>query len=306
MERPRDGQRYYGPHLGIVKDRDDPKMLGRLKLAVPNIFGPDWLTNWALPAGHTYGGRPDQGAFVVPEMEASVWLEFKDGNVDRPVWTAVWWGEPEAEQEGGGEKKPEPEPPKLARGIKDETTEDPKGTAETTAADGTEVKEPPSPYLGEYPQVKVYKSIQGIVIELDDTVDEDGNPQVRIHVWHPKKTYWEIAPDGSLRHRVMGEVRYCFVAGRDELHVAGAQHIIVEGDATFRCLQDHTVLVEGDQHIHVKGKRTLIVDGELEEEVGEDVTQSYGANRSVEIEGDDVREAGGKIEDKADEGVQHN
>jgi len=90
--------RYYGKYRGFVTDNDDPEKRGRIRLLVPSVLG-ETPTGWALPS-LPFGGLADQGLFVVPEVDAQVWVEFEAGNVDLPIWTGTFWqagGNPPAE-----------------------------------------------------------------------------------------------------------------------------------------------------------------------------------------------------------------
>jgi uncharacterized protein involved in type VI secretion and phage assembly len=90
--------RYYGKYRGFVTDNNDPEKLGRLRLMVPSVLG-EAQTGWALPS-LPFGGLADQGFFVIPEVDAQVWVEFEAGNVDQPIWTGTFWqtsGDPPAE-----------------------------------------------------------------------------------------------------------------------------------------------------------------------------------------------------------------
>jgi len=90
--------RYYGKYRGFVTDNDDPEKRGRIRLLVPSVLG-ETPTGWALPS-LPFGGLADQGLFVVPEVDAQVWVEFEAGNVDLPIWTGTFWqagGDPPAE-----------------------------------------------------------------------------------------------------------------------------------------------------------------------------------------------------------------
>ena len=82
-------QRYYGKYRGFVTDNQDPEKRGRLKLSVPSVLG-EQNTGWALPS-LPFGGKTNQGLFMIPEVDAQVWVEFEEGNVDKPIWVGVFW-----------------------------------------------------------------------------------------------------------------------------------------------------------------------------------------------------------------------
>jgi uncharacterized protein involved in type VI secretion and phage assembly len=79
---------HYGKYRGIVTGNQDPEGLGRIKAKVPDVLGDD-ESGWALPA-LPYAG--DQvGLFLVPPVNASVWIEFEHGDADYPVWSGCFW-----------------------------------------------------------------------------------------------------------------------------------------------------------------------------------------------------------------------
>jgi uncharacterized protein involved in type VI secretion and phage assembly len=82
-------RKYYGKFRGFVVDNEDPEQLGRLRLTVPSVLGTA-ETGWALPCA-PYGGLDGQGAFLVPDVGAQVWVEFEEGNRDQPIWVGTFW-----------------------------------------------------------------------------------------------------------------------------------------------------------------------------------------------------------------------
>ena len=89
-------RRFYGKYRGIVVDNQDPSQLGRLKLKVPSVLGPDVVTGWATPCV-PYGGAADQGFLFVPERGAGVWVEFEEGDLEFPIWVGTFWSQPDDE-----------------------------------------------------------------------------------------------------------------------------------------------------------------------------------------------------------------
>ncbi|GAB1257657.1 hypothetical protein NBRC116494_21590 [Aurantivibrio plasticivorans] len=82
-------KRYYGKYRGFVADNLDPEKRGRIKVRVPSLLG-DQDTGWALPCS-PFGGLADQGLFMVPEIDSQIWVEFEEGNLDKPIWVGVFW-----------------------------------------------------------------------------------------------------------------------------------------------------------------------------------------------------------------------
>ena len=91
-------RRFYGKYRGFVVDNADPERLGRLKLKVPSVLGPDVTTGWAMPCV-PYGGDADQGFLFIPEAGAGVWVEFEAGDLEFPIWVGTFWSKPGGESE---------------------------------------------------------------------------------------------------------------------------------------------------------------------------------------------------------------
>ncbi len=75
---------FLGKFRGRVIDNDDPLKLGRIKAKVPDVFG-DEESGWALPCFPVAG--PGMGLFMVPPVDAWVWIEFEYGKPEKPIWT---------------------------------------------------------------------------------------------------------------------------------------------------------------------------------------------------------------------------
>ncbi len=75
-----DERKFYGKYRGKVTDGDDK---GRLKILVPDIH-PDTplLAEPCLP----YLSK-NSGFLFLPPVDASVWVEFEQGDIDAPIWT---------------------------------------------------------------------------------------------------------------------------------------------------------------------------------------------------------------------------
>ena len=308
-------QRYYGCYRALVVDNKHPKKLGYLKLQVPEVFGNALVTDWACPKTGYLGAKydpnglepesngrtkylttpkpgGDQGDFFVPDIGTGVWVEFEAGDACRPIWSGRWFAEPEGKTEI----------PLLAQGVKDESQKSdppsvfPKGndwmqTATQTITQTTpgpvmesalEIKsEIPVSFQASYPNNRVLKTKRGIIVELDDTYDEaTDESHVRIHIWHPTKSWVEWHPDGSFTEHVQTR-RYAYVEVDDDLHIKGNYNITVEGDCTLRVGGKCTREVVGDDIVHIKGNKVEYIEGNREVHVK--------GNETIWIEGEEVR-----------------
>ncbi len=109
-------RRFYGKYRGFVVDNADPEQLGRLKLQVPSVLGNEVVTGWALPC-MPYGGDVNQGFLFIPEVDAGVWMEFEEGDLEFPIWVGTFWSKP-----GGESELPKPNDPD---GAEQDSVQDP-------------------------------------------------------------------------------------------------------------------------------------------------------------------------------------
>jgi hypothetical protein len=80
---------YFGKYRGKVKTNLDPMMLGRVQVSVPAVLGEGSLS-WAMPCV-PYAGS-GVGFFMIPPVDANVWVEFEGGDIDYPIWSGCFWG----------------------------------------------------------------------------------------------------------------------------------------------------------------------------------------------------------------------
>jgi hypothetical protein len=80
---------YYGKYRGKVENNLDPMMLGRVQVSVPAVLGEGTLS-WAMPCV-PYAGS-GVGFFMIPPVDANVWVEFEGGDIDYPIWSGCFWG----------------------------------------------------------------------------------------------------------------------------------------------------------------------------------------------------------------------
>ncbi|HEY7875595.1 MAG TPA: phage baseplate assembly protein V [Actinomycetota bacterium] len=84
-------KRYYGKYRGTVVNNIDPMQMGRIQAIVPDVSN-IVPTSWALPCLPAAG--INTGVFTVPQIGSGVWMEFEQGDPDRPIWVGGYWGTP--------------------------------------------------------------------------------------------------------------------------------------------------------------------------------------------------------------------
>jgi len=80
--------KYYGKYRGMVIANEDPERRGRVLVQVPDVTGLVPST-WAMPCVPFAGIQ--NGAWVLPQMGAGVWVEFEQGDPDYPIWSGCFW-----------------------------------------------------------------------------------------------------------------------------------------------------------------------------------------------------------------------
>jgi len=146
--------RYFGKYPGTVFSVDDPKQLGRIKALVPEVGFIDEPTDWCFPSMPLMFGVPDVGQ--------NVFVEFMSGDVNRPVWTGVFYSYPQGESEIA----------KTAKGEKD-IDADGKNVDVAVTEEGLEFQESPSPMSSQYPKNRVFRTASGHLLEFDDTPGQE-------------------------------------------------------------------------------------------------------------------------------------
>ena len=100
------GMRYHGLYMGKVVNREDPNGDGRVRVQIPGLI--DDASAWAKPKGMGY---IKWGAIRVPPLEADVYVQFLNGELDQPVYEPADAGT--RGQEGEREMFPEFEHPDI-------------------------------------------------------------------------------------------------------------------------------------------------------------------------------------------------
>ena len=80
--------KFYGKFRAVVTDIDDPDKRGRIRVKCPKVLG-DSKSHWCevcSPVAYEQGGD-----FWLPKKDDTVWIEFEDGDPDKPVYSGSWW-----------------------------------------------------------------------------------------------------------------------------------------------------------------------------------------------------------------------
>lgn len=80
---------FYGKYRGMVINNVDPMKQGRMLVQVPDVLGLG-VSSWALPCVPFAG--IESGAYAVPLVGSGVWVEFEQGNPEKPIWVGCYWG----------------------------------------------------------------------------------------------------------------------------------------------------------------------------------------------------------------------
>lgn len=88
--------RFHGLYEATVMENVDPEGKWRVRAKVDGITD---LCTWARPHGTIGGGGPQRGGWVVPDIGADVFVQFVNGDVERPVYSCDGWAEPAAGSE---------------------------------------------------------------------------------------------------------------------------------------------------------------------------------------------------------------
>ena len=80
---------FWGKYRGVVLSNEDPLFRGRILAQVPAVSSL-LPTSWCEPCVPMAGLQ--MGAYMIPQIQAGVWIEFEQGDPSRPIWTGCFWG----------------------------------------------------------------------------------------------------------------------------------------------------------------------------------------------------------------------
>jgi len=301
--------RFFGKYRGVVLDAADPKELYRLRVTVPSLTRGKMipLGGWAWPygivSGLGWGSTPP-----LPEKGAWVWVEFEEGDKNRPLWTYGPWGlkpkaalEPNTEEgiyvdNNGEASAPAPEElvnmvPSHARGEMDDSDMGMHGVGNV----------PKSHFRGEYGKVWVWESPAGQLIEIDDTKGSE-----RIQIQHLSGALIEILPDGTIVEGATGNLTH--QAGGDaklqaggNVHIKAGANTIIEAGKKMIFLSNQQVenkdpfeaLGDGETPIEFVFDNIKYKVRKVEHEIAGDERRAIGGGLYVAIDANEERMVGG-------------
>ena len=261
-----------GPYRGIVTDNNDPDLACRVKATIPELYydpyeGTCMESPWLEAAGAATSG---QGSVWVPPVGSAIWVWVEDSSEEGVAWSLMYLCGPAART------KAESGVPAVARGVDDESAAAFKGGVvdattgvnvprylipnpgtgiaftEDTGGFPGEVSEPtafqaelsmPNTFNeGVYPHNRVIKTPGGIVLEVDDTPDNE-----RVHIWHPSGSYWELNARGAMVER----------SAKKFQETEGLSEIIKGSRKTYIGV-DHLLTVDGSSIEKTRGRRMVL------------------------------------------------
>lgn len=79
---------FYGKYRAKVVDVEDPQYRGRIRVMCPKVLG-EAKSSWCepcVPVAYDNGGD-----FAIPKVGEFVWVEFEEGNSNKPIYTGGLW-----------------------------------------------------------------------------------------------------------------------------------------------------------------------------------------------------------------------
>lgn len=276
--------------VGVVEDRDDPELLGRVRV---RCLG--WHTDsredlphtdlpWATVMQPT--DRPGSGSNTALIEGAWVLGFFQDGergqhpivmgslpgfNLEEPDFSKgfsdpkgkypVGTGEPDTGRQVRGliqethpaiKRRRALKQTKVPIAKKPHLSETDADTSDETRTSWDEI-DPKANSASLYPFNKTEETESGHIFEYDDTPGGE-----RILEYHKSGTHYEVEPDGTKVTKIVGK-----------------HYEII--------MKDNNVLISGDLNVTVEGTKTELIKGDYVLEVEGDYTQLIGKNQRTKI-----------------------
>lgn len=81
-------EKYLGKYRATVVKNFDHEKRGRIKVSCPKVLG-DVVSNWCSPCFSMSG--KGHGMWHLPKVGDTVWIEFEEGNPNKPIWVGGWY-----------------------------------------------------------------------------------------------------------------------------------------------------------------------------------------------------------------------
>ena len=81
-------KQYFGKYRAKVTNVSDTEFRGRIRVLCPKVLG-DYESNWCepcIPFAYEHGGD-----FHIPKVGDFVWVEFEEGDSNKPIWVGSLW-----------------------------------------------------------------------------------------------------------------------------------------------------------------------------------------------------------------------
>ena len=214
--------------IGVVEDRNDPDIQGRVRVRVYNVHGdavetPTSTLPWAVILMPGFSASLNQVGVSATGLQlgSTVIGFFADGNQTlMPVIFGVLPGKGDI--------------PGLAAG---------KNTIEKHLLG----PEPATAYNAKYPYNKVTQTESGHIIEVDDTPNFQ-----RLHTYHRSGTYSEIDHTGQRVNKIVGD---------DFEIVQKNQTVYINGNVNIKVNGNYNVDVSGNYDLKVGGTTSIVSGG---------------------------------------------
>lgn len=292
---------------GIVVNDNDPDKRGRVTVLCEAFYDP--ATNaiqesvWCEGKGSTAGGT---GLLAVPPVGSEVWVEpvlGAEGGIERLLYSPAPF------------TSSTPAPP-TARGEEDTSTSEMRLSAKlripaaqnriglkgqsTTVQESIEIAGlPDSANAGVYPCVQTFKTVAGLLVELDDTPGAS-----RVTVWHPSGATFEIGQSGNIVVRgtklwfegMDGEVKS--VGGDSQSSIAGNVQTYVGTHCVTEVAGHHSTMA-GEVSLASKTYCAIDAKNAIQINAGGTLALRSGAGMNEAIVGDKATTAAGSISQTA-------
>ena len=253
--------------MGVVEDINDPFKINRIKVRCFNIHPADTslVPTSALPWAITTVGR---GMNLIEQGDWAVGFFLDGKECQQPFVFGTFSGIPVAyPDKSKGFCDPsgifpqyinEATTSRLARNenISTNSVAYKRNNPLTglTTGDGSTWQEPVTRYSAMYPYNKVVELSNGLAWEIDKTPGAE-----RLAFYHPKGSWIEMNPDGSVTYRSSGD-KFASTFGDDYVYIAGTTNVTIGGDANIQVNGNKNESISGNYNLRVGGNYNVAVE----------------------------------------------